>query len=66
MTLRVLMFLECNRCHAAFEQKFVASKIFHDDLRDEVHEMVLAAEANDWECRRNATEHYCAKCLEPF
>ena len=45
MTLRVLMFLECNRCHAAFEQKFVASKIFHDDLRDEVHEMVLAAEA---------------------
>ena len=66
MTLRVLMFLECNRCHAAFEQKFVASKIFHDDLRDEVHEMVLAAETNNWECRRNATEHYCAKCLEPF
>jgi hypothetical protein len=35
-------------------------------LRDEVHEMVLAAEADDWECRRNATEHYCAKCLEPY
>ena len=66
MTLRVLMFLECNRCHAAFEQRLVAANIFHDDLRDEVHEMVLAAETSDWECRRNATEHYCAKCLEPF
>jgi len=31
-----------------------------------VHELVIAAEEEDWECRRNATEHYCAKCLEPF
>jgi hypothetical protein len=66
MTLRVLMFLECNRCHAPFVQRFVAAKIFHGDLRDEVHEMVVAAEADDWECRRNATEHYCVKCLEPY
>jgi len=66
MTLRILIFVECNRCHSPFEQKFVAAKILHDDLRDEVHELVIAAEEEDWECRRNATEHYCAKCLEPF
>ena len=66
MTLRVLMFLECNRCHAPFEQRFVAAKILHDDLRDEVHGMIVAAEADDWECRQNATEHYCVECLEPY
>jgi hypothetical protein len=65
MSLRIVILLECDRCHATFSEKLVAAKILHDDLRDEVHEMVLAAEGNYWECRKNATEHYCAKCMEP-
>jgi hypothetical protein len=27
---------------------------------------VIAAEDDDWEPKRNATEHYCARCVEPF
>jgi hypothetical protein len=66
MTLRILFLLECNRCHCLFEQRLVAATNFHDDLRNEIHELVLAAEADQWECKRNATEHYCSKCMEPF
>jgi len=66
MTIRILMFLECNQCHAPFEQRLVAAQEFPAELRDEVKEIVISAEANHWEVRRNATEHYCTECIHSF
>jgi len=66
MSLRILIFLECDRCRTPFDRRLLASKTLHTDLADEVHELVVAAEDDEWQCRRNATEHYCAKCVEPF
>ncbi|CAN5126315.1 hypothetical protein BH11CYA1_BH11CYA1_16570 [soil metagenome] len=66
MTIRILMFLECNQCHAPFEQRLVAAQEFPAELREEVHEMVISAEADHWECRKNATEHYCTECIDPL
>jgi len=66
MSLRILIFLECDRCRTAFDRRLLVAKALHNDLADEVHELVIAAEDDEWECRRNATEHYCARCIEPF
>ncbi len=66
MSLRILIMLECNRCHHLFDRRLLDSRTLHGDLSDEVHELVVAAEEDQWESKRNATEHYCARCVEPF
>jgi hypothetical protein len=66
MSLRILIYVECNRCRATFEQRLVSAQSLNSDLPDEVHGLVLAAEDDGWSCRRNATEHFCAMCMEPF
>jgi len=66
MSLRILIFVECDRCHTLFDRRFLEAKALHSDLAGEVHELVIAAEDEEWGCRRNATQHHCARCLEPF
>ncbi len=66
MSLRILILLECNRCRTLFDRRLLEAKSLHSDLPAEVHELVIAAEDDDWEPKRNATEHYCARCVEPF
>lgn len=64
--LRVMIYLECNHCHEPYEEKLVAARDLQDDLEQCIHELVLRAEEDQWECRKNATEHYCSACLEPW
>lgn len=66
MTLRLLAYVECDDCHAHFNQLVSARGLHRDSFLEEVHELVLAAEGDEWECRKNATEHVCARCVEKF
>lgn len=66
MSVRVLIYIECDKCRAPYERRLVSAKALHNDLADEVHGLVLTVEDDGWACRRNATEHYCRMCMEPF
>lgn len=66
MTIRVLAYLECNECGALYHQLASVNGLLHDELASEMHDTVLAAEAEKWQCRRNATEHVCSHCLTPW
>ena len=67
MSLRILIYLECDKCRTTFDQQLVSAQALHSRLTNEVHELVIAAEDENWQCRRNATEHYCTECVEvPF
>ena len=65
MSLRILIYVECDRCRTPYDRRLLAAKALHSDLAGDVHELVVAAEDDEWESRRNATEHYCARCVEP-
>jgi hypothetical protein len=64
MTLRLLACIECDQCHQHFEKIVSIQGLRSEALSDEVHQLVLAAEEDEWECRKNATEHLCARCIE--
>ncbi len=64
MTLRLLACIECDKCHQHFKQ-IASLRGFHSEaLTEEVHDLVLAAESEEWICRKNATEHLCSSCVE--
>lgn len=64
MTLRVLVCIECDRCHNHFESIVSYRGINPGGLSESVHLLVLNAEDEEWECQKNATEHTCASCIE--
>ena len=64
MTLRIFACLECNHCHNHFEDMVSIKSFKPDELSQEVHRLVLNAEDEAWECRRNATEHLCGICAD--
>jgi len=64
MTLRLLACLECDQCHNHFENLVSVKGLDPGELSEEVHRLVLSAEDDEWECRKNATEHLCASCIE--
>jgi hypothetical protein len=66
MTIRVLAYLECDECASHFNRLVSVEGLRHDELSSEIHDLVLAAEAENWNCRKNATEHICLHCLEPW
>ena len=64
MTLRLLACVECDGCHNYFEQMASIRGPRGDALEERIHELVLAAEDDDWQSRKNATEHHCSRCIE--
>lgn len=64
MTLRLLACVECDECHDYFEQLVSIRGLRGDALEERVHELVLAAEDDEWQSRKNATEHLCTRCVE--
>jgi hypothetical protein len=66
MTIRLLACIECDECHVHFEKLASIQGLRNEALAEEVHELVLAAEDHEWECRKNATEHVCTGCIERF
>jgi hypothetical protein len=66
MTIRVLAFVECDQCGEHYDRFVSIAGLHEEDLSSEKHDLVLAAEANSWQCRKNATEHVCLSCLEPW
>lgn len=64
MTLRVLVCIECDRCHNHFEKMVSNKGIDPGEISEAVHLIVLDAESDEWECRKNATEHLCDRCIE--
>ncbi len=66
MTLRLLTCIECDTCHEHFDRIVSIKGLNSDALTEAVHELVLAAESEEWMCRKNATEHLCSSCVERF
>lgn len=66
MTIRTLAYIECDHCRNHYERVASVKGIHQADILDETHALVVSAEEDDWQCRKNATEHFCPRCLEPW
>ncbi len=66
MSIRIIAYIECDECHDHFEQILSLKGTSTNELASETHDLVISAEADNWQCRKNATEHICDHCLEPW
>ncbi|NJL71497.1 MAG: hypothetical protein HC888_07695 [Candidatus Competibacteraceae bacterium] len=59
--LKIIALIACDNCNGVLPKIAAAAKI-DSELNEELHELMLSAEADGWQLRRNSTEHYCVTC----
>lgn len=59
--LKIIALITCDQCGGVLSQIAAADRV-SDSLLDDIHQLQICAEEQNWIPRKCSTEHYCKEC----